>query len=170
MYLDTYVQWSHLFNFAWGMQFVSVIVSIIFCFLLSIYFPPEEIFCSRVTGAYPVTTDCIVAMTSCENKRNGLTVRGLIISRHTSKVFVARLLLLLLCAYSRDSIVWLSYANDLGQAALGAGREAGRPCMLATIVIRTSMYGLHDMTALLLCCCCCCGCHRPSHAPNTPGS
>ena len=52
------------------MQFVSVIVCIIFCFLLSIYFPPEEIFCSRVTGAYPVTTDCIVAMTSCENKRN----------------------------------------------------------------------------------------------------
>ena len=98
-----------------------------------------------------MTTDCIVAMTSCENKRNGLTVRGLIISRHTSKVFVARLLLLLLCAYSRDSIVWLSYANDLGQAALGAGREAVRPCALATIVmIRTSMYELRDSTAALL--------------------
>ena len=71
-----------------------------------------------------------------------------------SNVIVARLLLLLLlllCAYSRDSIVWLSYAHDLGQAALGAGHEAGRPCVLATIVmIRTSMYGLRDSTAALL--------------------
>ena len=69
----------------------------------------------------------------------------------TSNVIVARLLLLLLCVYRRDSIVWLSYAHDLGQAALGAGREAGRPCALATIVmIRTSMYGLRDSTAALL--------------------
>ena len=68
----------------------------------------------------------------------------------TSNVIVARLLLLL-CAYSRDSIVWLSYAHDLGQAALGAGREAVRPCALATIVmIRTSMYELRDSTAALL--------------------
>ena len=52
-----------------------------------------------------------------------------------------------MCAYSRDSIVWLFFANDLGQAALGAGREAGRPCVLATMVIRTSMYGLRDSTA-----------------------
>ena len=69
----------------------------------------------------------------------------------TSNVIVARLLLLLLYAYSRDSNVWLSYAHDLGQAALGAGCEAGRPCVLATIVmIRTSMYGLRDSTAALL--------------------
>ena len=69
----------------------------------------------------------------------------------TSNVIVARPLLLLLCAYSRESTVWLSYAHDLGQAALGAGHEAGRPCVLATIVmIRTSMYGLRDSTAALL--------------------
>ena len=43
--------------------------------------------------------------------------------------------------------MWLSYAHDLGQAALGAGREAGRPCVLATMLIRTSMYGLRDSTA-----------------------
>ena len=70
-----------------------------------------------------------------------------------SNVIVARLLLLLLllCAYSRDSIVWLSYAHNLGQAALGAEREAGRPCVLATIVmIRASMYGQRDSTAALL--------------------
>ena len=47
-----------------------------------------------------------------------------------------------MCAYSRDSIVWLFFANDLGQAALGAGREAGRPCVLATMVIRISVYRL----------------------------
>ena len=47
--------------------------------------------------------------------------------------------------------MWLSYAYDLGQAALGAGREAVRPCALATIVmIRTSMYELRDSTAALL--------------------
>ena len=57
----------------------------------------------------------------------------------TSNVIVAGLLLLL-CAYSRDSIVWLSYAHDLGQAALGAGREAGRPCALATIVMIRTCY------------------------------
>ena len=43
--------------------------------------------------------------------------------------------------------MWLSHAHDLGQAALGAGREAGRPCVLARIVIRTFMYGLRDSTA-----------------------
>ena len=77
--------------------------------------------------------------------RNGLTVADYIST--TTNVIVARLL----CAYSRDSIVWLSYAHDLGQAALGAGREVGRPCALGTMVmIRTSMYGLRDSTAALL--------------------
>ena len=73
--------------------------------------------------------------------RNGLTVADYIST--TTNAIVARLL----CACSRESIVWLSYAYDLGQAALGAGREAGRPCVLATMVIRTSMYGLRDSTA-----------------------
>ena len=31
------------------------------------YFPPEVIFRSRVIGACPVTTDCIVAISECEN-------------------------------------------------------------------------------------------------------
>ena len=44
--------------------------------------------------------------------RNGLTVADYIST--TTNVIVARLL----CAYSRDSIVWLSCAHDLGQAAL----------------------------------------------------
>ena len=82
--------------------------------------------------------------------RNGLTVRAWVDYISTSNVIVARLLLLM-CAYSRDSIVWPSHAHDLGQAALGAGHEAGRPCALATVVmIRTSMYGLRDSTAALL--------------------
>ena len=34
MNLDTYVRWSHIFIFVWGMRFVSVIVRIIFCFYL----------------------------------------------------------------------------------------------------------------------------------------
>ena len=60
--LEPYVRQSHLF-FVWGGRFASVIVCNIFCFLLrSICFPPEEMFRSRVTGACPVTTDCIVAM------------------------------------------------------------------------------------------------------------
>ena len=67
--------------------------------------------------------------------RNRLT---LVDYSSTSNVIVARLL----CAYSRDNIVWLSYAHDLGQERLGAEREAGRPCVLATMVIRISVYRL----------------------------
>ena len=57
----------------------------------------------------------------------------------------------LLCAYSRDNIVWQSYAHDLGQAAHGAGREAGRSCVFARTVIRThiSVWATY-LTALLL--------------------
>ena len=51
------------------------------------------------------TTNVIVAPT-----RNGLTVADYIST--TTNVIVARLM----CAYSRDSIVWLSYAHDLRQA------------------------------------------------------
>ena len=40
-----------------------------------------------------------------------------------------------------------THIHDPGQAGLGAGRVAGRPCVLATTVIRTSMYGLRDSTA-----------------------
>ena len=40
-----------------GIRFVSVIVCIIFRFI----FPPEVIFHSRVIGACPVATDCVVA-------------------------------------------------------------------------------------------------------------
>ena len=47
--------------------------------------------------------------------------------------------------------VYLSYAHDLGQAGLGAVREAGRPCVLATIVIRTYInVWATFVTALLL--------------------
>ena len=66
VYLDTYVRWYHLFIFVWGIRLVSVIVCIIFVlllFLLSsffICFPLEVIFRSRVIGACPVTTDCVV--------------------------------------------------------------------------------------------------------------
>ena len=34
VYLDTYVWWSHISIFVWGIRFVSVIVCIIFCFYL----------------------------------------------------------------------------------------------------------------------------------------
>ena len=34
MYLNTYVRWSHLFIFVWGIRFVSVVVCVIFCFFL----------------------------------------------------------------------------------------------------------------------------------------
>ena len=55
-----YVRWSHVFIFlVWGIRFVSVIVCINSRFSC---FPPEVIFRSRVIGACPVTTDCIVAM------------------------------------------------------------------------------------------------------------
>ena len=59
MNLDTYVRWSHFFILVWGtsIRFVSVIVCIIFRFC----FPPEVILRSRVIGACPMTTDCIVA-------------------------------------------------------------------------------------------------------------
>ena len=55
---------------------------------------------------------------------------------------------------------WLSYAHDLGQAGLGAGRKAGRPCVLVTMmhevscrvlcdyaicIVRAGTYGLLDM-------------------------
>ena len=42
------------------------------CFILVHYicFPPEVIFRSRVIGACPVTTDCIAAMSLCENNNN----------------------------------------------------------------------------------------------------
>ena len=56
--------------FGWGIRFVSVIVCIIFGFLF--VFPPEVIFRTGVIGACPVTTDCIVTMSSCEN--NNCTV------------------------------------------------------------------------------------------------
>ena len=53
MYFDTNVGWSHLLYFVWDIRLVSVIVCIIFCFLL--VFPPEVIFRSRVLGACPVS-------------------------------------------------------------------------------------------------------------------
>ena len=57
----------------------------------------------------------------------------------------------LLCAYSRDNIVWQSYAYDLGLAAHGEGREAGRPCVFLRTVIRTYIsVGATYVTALLL--------------------
>ena len=46
------------------MRFVSDIVRIIFCYY---FFPPEVVFRYRVVGAFSVTTDCIVAMSSCED-------------------------------------------------------------------------------------------------------
>ena len=57
----------------------------------------------------------------------------------------------LLCAYSRDNIVWQPYAHDLGQAAHGKAREAGRPCVFPRTVIRTciSVWATY-VTALLL--------------------
>ena len=33
-------------------------------------FSPEVMFHSRVVGAWPVTMDCIVAMSSCENNND----------------------------------------------------------------------------------------------------
>ena len=67
MCLDTYVRWSHIFIFLWGIRFFQLL-----CVLSSVFicFPPEIILHSRVIGACPVTTDCIVAMTSCENNNN----------------------------------------------------------------------------------------------------
>ena len=122
------------------------------------------------TKRYSTPLECtcyLVSLVEAEPDTKKRDDRAWVDSISTSKnVIAARLLLM--CAYSRDIIVWLSYAHDLGQAALGAGREVGRPCVLATIVmIRTSLC-LGYVTALLLCCCCCC--HRPSHATNTPGS
>ena len=66
-YLDSYVSWCHLFIFVWGIRFVSVIF-VLSC--VSICFPPEVIFRSRVIGACPVTTDCTVAMSWYENNNN----------------------------------------------------------------------------------------------------
>ena len=61
MHLETYqglhVGGSHQFIFVWGIRFSSVMYYLPFF----ICFPPEVIFPSRVTGACPVTTDCIVA-------------------------------------------------------------------------------------------------------------
>ena len=60
MYLDTYVRCSHLSIFLFEVydlfQLSCVSSSVFICF------PPEVIFHSRVIGACPVTTDCIVAM------------------------------------------------------------------------------------------------------------
>ena len=49
-------------------------------------FPPEVIFHSRVLGACPVATDCIVAMSQCETNsihtyREGLRAYGLTVRR-----------------------------------------------------------------------------------------
>ena len=41
-------------------------------FSVFIYFPPEVIFRSRVMGACLVDTDCIVAMSKCENNNNNV--------------------------------------------------------------------------------------------------
>ena len=72
MHLDTYVRWSHLFIFVWGIPFVSVIVCTSYYLMFFIRFPPELIFRSTtaVIGACPVTTDCIVAMSKCENNNH----------------------------------------------------------------------------------------------------
>ena len=43
------------------LQLLCVLSSFFICF------PPEVILCSRVIGACPVTTDCIVTMSLCEN-------------------------------------------------------------------------------------------------------
>ena len=48
-----------------------------------ICFPPEVIFRSRVIGACPVTTDCIVAMSYCENNNN--IIRGRFNKKPSSK-------------------------------------------------------------------------------------
>ena len=58
------------------------------CVLSSAFscFPPEVVFRSRVVGACPVTTDCIVAMSYCEN--NNITLRYLKL-RYVSLRFVS---------------------------------------------------------------------------------
>ena len=49
---------------------------IIFCFY---YFPPEVVFHPRVIGACPVTADCIVAMSKCENNNSNNLLPSLMI-------------------------------------------------------------------------------------------
>ena len=62
IYLGTYVRWSNLFTFVWGLRFVSAVVCVIFCFyLFSSWgnFPLQRYWS---LSWCPVTTDCIVAM------------------------------------------------------------------------------------------------------------
>ena len=63
-YVRTYVTLLLLPEICDLFQLLCVLCSVLICF------PPEVIFRSRVIGACPVTTDCIVAMTQCENKNN----------------------------------------------------------------------------------------------------
>ena len=58
MYLDTYADCTFLFlSEVYDLfQLLRVLSAVFICFL------PEVIFSSRVIGACPVTTDCIVAM------------------------------------------------------------------------------------------------------------
>ena len=76
MYLDRYVR-TPISPFFFCLEvcelsFSSQVCDLfqLLCIILILFFicfPPEVIFRSRVTGACPVTTDCIVAMSSCEN-------------------------------------------------------------------------------------------------------
>ena len=54
------------------LQLLCVLYSVFIYY--GICFPPEVIFRSRVVGACPVTTDCIVAMSECEKKNNSAYV------------------------------------------------------------------------------------------------
>ena len=58
MYLDTYADLTFLFL----SEVYDVFQLLCYYLLCFICFPPEVIFRSRVIGACPVTTDCIVTM------------------------------------------------------------------------------------------------------------
>ena len=63
--IRTYADLTFLFLSEVYDLFQSCVISSVF-----ICFPPEVISRSRVFGACPVTADCIVAMSSCENNNN----------------------------------------------------------------------------------------------------
>ena len=85
----TFRPWTHTSDDSYIYQLSLVVATATASFLSEVYdlfqllcvlspvficFPPEVIFRSRVTEACPVTTDCIVAMSYCENNNN-ITLR-----------------------------------------------------------------------------------------------
>ena len=107
MYLDTYADFTFLvLSEVYDLFHLLCIIS---CFFVCV--PTEVVFRSRVIGACPVTTECIVAMSSCENNNCSTPIVPRVACKNNTAKY-----------HSRDTTL---FPSRLSTKTWGAGPKRG---------------------------------------------